>query len=65
MFDTILPFAENIGATAIIFALLIYSYKQSQQQHERSMARDKQMIETLERLTTSLMDCVRQVKETH
>jgi len=59
MFDSLLPFIPDSGATIIIFALLLYSWNQAKQAHERSLARDKQAHEAQSKLTDSLIECLR------
>ena len=63
MFENLLPFASDLGATSIIFALLIYSWYQSKQQHERTMARDKQMLENSVSINLSLIECLKTLKK--
>jgi hypothetical protein len=59
MFDTLLPFIPDAGATIIIFALLAYAWNQAKQAHDRSMARDAQNAEVVKQLIDSLIDCLK------
>lgn len=56
---TLLSVAPDIGATIIVFALLWYAFKQSQQQHERELERAKQNAATMREVINSLMDCLK------
>lgn len=58
LYDSIYPYLRDIGATAVIFALLLFAVQQSRMQHERSMARDKDLAETTRMLINSLIDCL-------
>lgn len=56
--ETILPMAGDLGATAIVFALLAYSYKLSKFAHERTLLRDAAMSEALDKISKALGDCL-------
>jgi len=59
MYDSIYPFIRDVGATAVIFALLLFAVQQSRMQHERSLERDRQQAEITGRLIDSLIDCLK------
>jgi len=59
MYDSIYPYIRDIGATAIIFALLIIDIQRSKMQHERSLARSKMQAEKEIRLIDHLVECLK------
>ena len=73
MFDSLIPLASDVGATAVIFALLIYSFQQGRMNHERilkqeqahyesQLQRDKALIDFLANVNLALLECVKEVR---
>lgn len=56
----LLPFLDDAGATIVIFLLVWYTNKQAIRQHERTIARDRAMMDTIDSQNEAIMECVRE-----
>lgn len=55
----LIPFLDDAGATIVIFLLVWFSNKQNVRQHERTLARDRAMMDTIDAQNKAIMECVR------
>jgi len=58
-YEDFIPYARDVGATIIVFALLAYAHYHQKFQHEREMARDEMLMEALRDIQRALEDCLR------
>lgn len=56
----LIPLISDSGVTIVIFLLVWFSNKQNVRQHERTLARDRAMMDTIDKQNAAIMECVKE-----